>query len=129
MPVLHLTEDLQPEAAVEYARSVEAAWICYPAEGGVKLATVDPPGEFGLMSSRVRTRNGAVMSKLRVAVPKGAIFDDALSALELAGLPAAVHRTGEAHLQGRSDNEFIVSSPSDVPVFVEYGATRHRYRR
>jgi ATP phosphoribosyltransferase regulatory subunit len=47
--VLHLSEDLPPEAAVEYARSVEAAWICYPAEGGVKLATVEPPGEFEFM--------------------------------------------------------------------------------
>jgi ATP phosphoribosyltransferase regulatory subunit len=47
--VLHLSEDLPPEAAVEYARSVEAAWICYPAEGGAKLAGVDPPGEFRFM--------------------------------------------------------------------------------
>src|SRR5215211_7725411 len=36
VPVLHLSEDLPPGAAVEYARSVEAGWICYPAEGGVK---------------------------------------------------------------------------------------------
>ena len=50
--VLHLSEDLPPEAAVEYARSVEAAWICYPAEGGVKLASADPPGEFGFMDFR-----------------------------------------------------------------------------
>jgi ATP phosphoribosyltransferase regulatory subunit len=50
--VLHLAEDLPPEAAVEYARSVEAAWICYPAEGGVKLAGVDRPGEFGFMDFR-----------------------------------------------------------------------------
>jgi ATP phosphoribosyltransferase regulatory subunit len=50
--VLHLAEDLPPEAAVEYARSVEAAWICYPAEGGVKLAAVDSPGEFAFMDSR-----------------------------------------------------------------------------
>jgi ATP phosphoribosyltransferase regulatory subunit len=50
--VLHLAEDLPPEAAVEYARSVDAAWICYPAEGGVKLAGVDPPGEFGFMDLR-----------------------------------------------------------------------------
>jgi ATP phosphoribosyltransferase regulatory subunit len=46
VPVLHLSEDLPPAAAVEYARSVEAAWICYPAEGGVKLAAADRPGEF-----------------------------------------------------------------------------------
>jgi ATP phosphoribosyltransferase regulatory subunit len=50
VPVLHLTEELQPEAALEYARSVEAAWISYPAMDGVKIAAADPPGEFALMS-------------------------------------------------------------------------------
>ena len=52
VPVLHLSEDLPPETAAEYARSVEAAWICYPAEGGVKLATVDPAGEFVFVDYR-----------------------------------------------------------------------------
>jgi ATP phosphoribosyltransferase regulatory subunit len=47
---LHLAEDLPPEAALEYARSVDAAWISYPAPGGVKLATADPAGEFSFMS-------------------------------------------------------------------------------
>ena len=50
--VLHLSEDLPPEAAVEYASSVEAAWICYPAEGGVKLASADSPGNFRFMDFR-----------------------------------------------------------------------------
>jgi ATP phosphoribosyltransferase regulatory subunit len=50
VPVLHLSEELPPEAAVGYARSVEAAWISYPAQGGVKLATADPAGEFVFMS-------------------------------------------------------------------------------
>ncbi|MBA2534992.1 MAG: hypothetical protein H0V21_08265, partial [Rubrobacter sp.] len=50
VPVLHLSEDLPPEAAAEYARSIDAPWISYPATGGVKLATVDPPGEFAFMS-------------------------------------------------------------------------------
>jgi ATP phosphoribosyltransferase regulatory subunit len=50
--VLHLSEDFPPEAAVEYARSVEAAWICYPAVGGVKLASADPPGDFRFMDFR-----------------------------------------------------------------------------
>ena len=52
VPVLHLPDDLTPGAAAEYARSVEAAWISYPAEGGVKLATVEPPGEFAFMDYR-----------------------------------------------------------------------------
>ena len=56
VPVLHLSDDLPPEAAVEYARSVEAAWISYPAAGGVKLATTDPPGEFVFMSPESAAR-------------------------------------------------------------------------
>jgi hypothetical protein len=51
VPVLHLSEDLPPESVVEYARSVEAAWISYPATGGVKIATADPAAEFVFMSS------------------------------------------------------------------------------
>jgi len=56
VPVLHLSEDLPPEAALEYARSVDAAWISYPAPGGVKLATVDPAGEFVFMSPESAAR-------------------------------------------------------------------------
>ena len=50
VPVLHLSEDLPPEEAAEYARGVDARWISYPAPGGVKLAAADPTGrEFALL--------------------------------------------------------------------------------
>ena len=63
------------------------------------------------------------MSGLRVAVPKGAIFEDALSALGGAGLPAGVVRqNGRRLVYTAGDTKFIISRPSDVPVFVEYGA-------
>ncbi len=63
------------------------------------------------------------MSGLRVAVPKGAIFEDAIKALGEAGLPVEVLRENGRRLFYRSDEtEFIISRPSDVPVFVEYGA-------
>ena len=63
------------------------------------------------------------MSALRVAVPKGAIFDDALRALGTAGLPVEVLRDDGRRLFYRlEDTELIVSRPSDVPVFVEHGA-------
>ena len=48
VPVLHLAEDLAPEAGAGYARSVDASWVCYPAPGGLKLARVEPCGEFEL---------------------------------------------------------------------------------
>jgi len=60
---------------------------------------------------------------LRVAVPKGAIFEDAVRALAAAGLPAEVVRdNGRRLVYEAGGYEFIVSRPSDVPVFVEYGA-------
>ena len=63
------------------------------------------------------------MSGLRVAVPKGAIYEDAIKALGGAGLPVEVLRENGRRLFYRSEEtEFIISRPSDVPVFVEYGA-------
>jgi ATP phosphoribosyltransferase len=63
------------------------------------------------------------LSGLRVAVPKGAIFEDAIKALGGAGLPVEVLRDNGRRLLYRSEEtEFIISRPSDVPVFVEYGA-------
>ena len=60
---------------------------------------------------------------LRVAVPKGAIFEDALRSLSAAGLPVGVLRENDRRLLYRAEGvEFIVCRPSDVPVYVEYGA-------
>lgn len=47
--VLHLGEDVPEAAAVSYARSVGAGWLCYPAPEGVKLAR--PGEEFELVSA------------------------------------------------------------------------------
>jgi ATP phosphoribosyltransferase len=58
-----------------------------------------------------------------VAVPKGAIFEDALGALGAAGMPVGILREDGRKLLYRAEGaEFIVSRPSDVPVFVEHGA-------
>lgn len=63
------------------------------------------------------------MRGLRVAVPKGAIFEDALAALGAAGMPVGVLREdGRRLLYRAGGSEFIVSRASDVPVFVEHGA-------
>ena len=63
------------------------------------------------------------MSGLRIAVPKGAIFADALLALGRAGLAVDELRENGRRLIYRVDGaEFIISRPSDVPVFVEHGA-------
>jgi hypothetical protein len=43
---LHLSEDLEPNAAAEYAASVDAGWICYPTPEGVKLAALESDARF-----------------------------------------------------------------------------------
>lgn len=63
------------------------------------------------------------MGELRIAVPKGAIFDEALRALQAAGLPAGMMRQdGRRLIYDAEGVQFIVSRSADVPVFVEYGA-------
>ena len=46
VPVLHLADDPPLPAAVEYARSVDAGWVAYPAPDGVKLAPAEPGAEL-----------------------------------------------------------------------------------
>ena len=63
------------------------------------------------------------MRGLRIAVPKGAIFEDAVRALGAAGLPVEILRDNGRRLVYRAEGtEFIISRPTDVPVFVEHGA-------
>ncbi|MDQ4083920.1 MAG: ATP phosphoribosyltransferase [Actinomycetota bacterium] len=65
----------------------------------------------------------SVRGNLRVAVPKGVIFEDALRALEGAGLPVEVLREDGRRLFYEAEGtEFIICRPWDVPVYVEYGA-------
>lgn len=46
VPVLHLADDLAPGAALDYAISVEASWVGYPAPEGLMLALAETGGEF-----------------------------------------------------------------------------------
>ena len=65
----------------------------------------------------------SIRGNLRIAVPKGVIFEDALRALEGAGLPVEVLREDGRRLFYEAEaTEFIVCRPWDVPVYVEYGA-------
>ena len=49
VPVLQLADDASPEAASKYARSVGAAWVCFPTgPDGLKLAPSEPESEFFL---------------------------------------------------------------------------------
>jgi ATP phosphoribosyltransferase regulatory subunit len=49
VPTLHISEDLDPGAAVEYATSVDADWVCYLSSSGVKLAPAERGARFELV--------------------------------------------------------------------------------
>ena len=67
VPTLHLPENLEPAAAVEYATSVEAGWICYPTgDGGAKLAPARPDPSFEALKIT------DVAGRVRGNVPEGA---------------------------------------------------------
>lgn len=59
---------------------------------------------------------------LRVAVPKGALFEDSVRLLAAAGLDIADLATPGRQLIVRGDGvEYIIGRPTDIPVYVAYG--------
>jgi ATP phosphoribosyltransferase regulatory subunit len=65
VPVLHLSEDLEPEAAAKYASSIGAGWVCYPVIKGVKLAPAEPGARFEALQIE------DVAGRVFEAVPQG----------------------------------------------------------
>jgi ATP phosphoribosyltransferase len=61
------------------------------------------------------------VSELRIAVPRGALFDDTLDALDRLGLNTREVRKSARRLLF-SDAGIITMRPSDVPTYVEAGA-------
>ncbi len=61
------------------------------------------------------------MSELRVAVPRGSLFDDTLDLLDLLGLDTREVRGSDRKLLFE-DAGIITMRPSDVPTYVEAGA-------
>lgn len=61
--------------------------------------------------------------KLRVAVPKGALFEDSVRVLSSAGLDLGeLADPGRQLIISTPETEFIIAKPTDVPVYVAYGA-------
>ncbi len=60
---------------------------------------------------------------LRVAVPKGALFAECLEVFSRAGLDVApLSDAGRRLVVGSGDVSFVIAKPSDIPVYVAYGA-------
>src|SRR5512135_3672353 len=65
------------------------------------------------------------MAALTMALPKGRLTDDALAFLARAGyaLPGSSENGRKLILDGADGRlRFVMAKPSDVPIFVEYGA-------
>jgi ATP phosphoribosyltransferase regulatory subunit len=70
-----------------------------------------------------RGRGGAREGALRIAVPKGALLSGSVSALAAAGLDTGpLADPGRQLIVSTPAAEFIIAKPSDVPVYVAYGA-------
>ncbi len=61
------------------------------------------------------------MTELRIAVPRGALFDDTLDLLDLLGLDTREVRENDRKLLF-GDTGIVTMRPSDVPTYVEAGA-------
>ena len=61
-------------------------------------------------------------SALRMAIPKGALFEDSVDLLEGAGVDVGdLREAGRQLVVQAGDMEFVIAKPSDVPVYVAYG--------
>ena len=72
------------------------------------------------MTDAQRRRQDSV---LRVAVPKGSLFEDSLRVLDGAGVDVSPLRDHDRKLMVSSPGyTFIVARPTDIPAYVAYGA-------
>jgi ATP phosphoribosyltransferase regulatory subunit len=68
-------------------------------------------------------RGSSADRPLRIAVPKGALFDGSVQLLDAAGLDvAALAEPGRQLIVSTAQAEFIIGKPTDIPVYVAYGA-------
>ncbi|RJQ52487.1 MAG: ATP phosphoribosyltransferase [Actinobacteria bacterium] len=61
---------------------------------------------------------------LRIALPKGALFEESLSLLERGGFEVEMMRSDSRKLRFTDEAagvEYIVARPTDIPTYVEYG--------
>ena len=71
----------------------------------------------------IASRQSSDDRPLRIAVPKGALFPDSVRVLREAGLDVgALADPGRQLIVRTADAEFIIGKPTDIPVYVAYGA-------
>lgn len=76
------------------------------------------PGESGVVTPGVRLAE----RPLRIAVPKGSLFEDTLRVLAATGLPAAeLAHPGRKLIVASGDVEYVIVRAQDAPAFVGHG--------
>jgi ATP phosphoribosyltransferase regulatory subunit len=71
----------------------------------------------------IASRDSSAARPLRIAVPKGALFEDSVRLLRGAGLDVgSLPDPGRQLIVSTQDAEFIIGKPTDIPVYVAYGA-------
>lgn len=71
----------------------------------------------------IAMRTGGLDRPLRIAVPKGALFADSVRVLAAAGFDTtALAEPGRQLIIRRPEVEYIIGKPTDIPVYVAYGA-------
>lgn len=71
----------------------------------------------------IASRQSSDGRPLRIAVPKGALFPDSVRILREAGLDVGgLADPGRQLIVRTADAEFIIGKPTDIPVYVAYGA-------
>lgn len=67
--------------------------------------------------------SGTRTGLLRMAVPKGALWDESLAALTAAGVDVApLASAGRQLIVTAGEMEFVIAKPTDIPAYVAYGA-------
>ncbi len=65
----------------------------------------------------------ATTSRLRIAVPKGVLFDGSVGLLSEAGIDASLLADAGRRLIVRGDGiDYVIGRPTDIPAYVAYGA-------
>ena len=68
-------------------------------------------------------RESSAGRPLRIAVPKGALFDDSVRVLGAVGLDVgSLGDPGRQLIVRTTEVEYIIGKPTDIPVYVAYGA-------
>ena len=71
----------------------------------------------------IATRSGGPDRPLRIAIPKGALFPESVRMLAAAGfVTPALANPGRQLIIRTPEAEYIIGKPTDIPVYVAYGA-------